>query len=167
MTWHFLSIRTPLSLYITENTSVDLMYINKGPARGRRAAKAQTTFTRFETTKAPRATGSPLLIQETPRRSGISRRPVCRAPPGPANIERPICGGSDASAVTLLPLSANALVVSQTPAGDSASLADISPGHAYAIHPYPPGAARFTDLRDYAVRLKRREGHGVRRCCEG
>ena len=73
----------------------------------------------------------------------------------------------DRTLVTLLPLSANAFVVSQTPAGGSASLADISPGHAYAIHPYPPGAARFTDLRDYAVRLKRREGHGVRRCCEG
>src|SRR6516162_571025 len=46
----------------------------------------------------------------------------------------------------------NVSVPSETPAG----LADGVPGHALAIYHYHTGAAAFTDLRDQAVRLKKR-----------
>jgi hypothetical protein len=66
-----------------------------------------------------------------------------------------------------LPLSTDACVISQTPAGGPAGLADISSGYAPGSGHYPPRAAAFTDLRDDAVRLKWCAGHCIRRCCEG
>jgi hypothetical protein len=66
-----------------------------------------------------------------------------------------------------LPLSTDACVISQAPAGGPAGLADISSGHAPSSRHYPPRAAAFTDLCDDAIRLKWRAGHCVRRCCEG
>jgi hypothetical protein len=57
---------------------------------------------------------------------------------------------------------------SRTPADGSADMALGGSGHADIINSYPTRAACFTDLRDHAIRLmKRRDWHGLRRCCDG
>jgi hypothetical protein len=57
---------------------------------------------------------------------------------------------------------------SPTPADFSADMALGGSGHADTIYSYPTRAACFADLRDHAVRLmKRRDRHGLRRCCDG
>ena len=63
---------------------------------------------------------------------------------------------------------ASASTPSRTPADFSADMALGGSGHADTINPYPTCTACFADLRDHAVRLmKRRDRHGLRRCCDG
>jgi hypothetical protein len=65
-------------------------------------------------------------------------------------------------------LASSVFSLSNVPADDSAGMPDGGSGDAAASDYCPTGAASQADLRDHSVRLmKRREGHGLRRCCEG
>ena len=71
-------------------------------------------------------------------------------------------------ACLLVPCSANVSGPSYTPAFRAAGLADGGSGHADTVNHCPTKAAADSDLRDHAVRLrKRRERHCLRRCCDG